>query len=161
MSFQTYLSQQKSAKQMDCKMSFFPLITPPAVFSAHLADIVCCIFENTRECISHRLDIFSYSLWVLHATIDPTGLHERQLQKRKVLIYLACLKGVPKDYTCCVYFYLCKKRNCFCIETFSSAIVKALGKHWGALMCHGFTRSVSDIRLCQKIPLFSSDRLME
>lgn len=119
-SFQTYLSlSKKSAKHMHCKISFFPLITPPEVFSAHLADIVCCIFKSTRECRSHRLDIFSYSLWILHAAIDPAGLHERQLQKRKVLIYLTCLKGVPKNYICCVYSCFSKKRNCFCIETFS------------------------------------------
>lgn len=98
---------------------YFPIDYTPIVFSACLSDIIGCIFENTRECRSCRLDIFFYSLWVLHTAIDPTVLHERQLQKRKVLIYLTYLKGVPKDYTCCVYSCFSKKRNCFCIERLS------------------------------------------
>lgn len=36
-----------------------------------------------------------------------------------MLIYLTWLKGVPKGYICCVHFCFSKKRNCFCIKTFS------------------------------------------
>lgn len=164
-SFQTYLSLSKKV-QNRCivKWVFSHWLYPPQYFLLTYQTLFPA-FLKTRENVELRRDIFSYSLWVLHAAIDPTGLQERQLQKRKVLIYLTCLKGVPKDYTCCVYSFFSKKRNCFCIERFSwfcqENLLQTLGKHWSVLMCHGFFCSVSDIRLCQKIPLFLSDSLME
>lgn len=48
-----------------------------------------------------------------------------------------------------------RKENVFALKLcLGSAIVQAQGKRWSVLMCHGFTHSVSDIRLCQKDTVF-------